>query len=110
MAVSLRSIQSRDHGGAAALLFIHDPLVVDTGASLLQVAFGLTPAEAHLAVALRRGVSPQDYARERGISRNTVYTHLRRIKDKCRQGRLPELVRLLNNVHTIASPLDQPPV
>jgi DNA-binding CsgD family transcriptional regulator len=109
LAVSLRSIDARDRGGAAALLFIHDPLVVDTGASLLQAAFGLTPAEAHLAVALRRGVSPQDYARERGISRNTVYTHLRRIKDKCRQGRLPELVRLLNNVHTIASPLDQPP-
>ena len=55
-----------------------------------------------MAAALCAGVSPDDYARERRLSRNTVYTHLRRIKEKTGCTRLPELIRKLNDARTSA--------
>ncbi len=67
---------------------------------MLQEGFDLTPAEAHFAVALRAGSSPGAYARERGISLHTAYTHLRRVKDKCGHSRMAELVRALNEVRS----------
>jgi DNA-binding CsgD family transcriptional regulator len=33
------------------------------------------------------------------VSINTVYTHLRRIKDKTGANRLPNLIRRLNDLH-----------
>ena len=56
-----------------------------------------TEAEASLAEALCAGVTPGDYALTRSVSLNTVYTHLRRIKDKTRCRRMPELIRKLND-------------
>ena len=44
-----------------------------------------------------RRVTPGDYALTRSVSLNTVYTHLRRIKDKTRCRRMPELIRKLND-------------
>lgn len=104
--VSVRPILGdRDADGPRALVFIHDPLadmVADTAddIALLQEGFDLTPAEAHFAVALRAGSSPGAYARERGISLHTAYTHLRRVKDKCGHSRMAELVRALNEVRS----------
>ena len=91
--------------GALALVFIHDPLtMVDQSARLLQQAFGLTAAEAHVADALRRGVTAEAYAGREGVSRNTVYTHIRRIKDKTGRGRMVELIELLNSVRSAVRP------
>jgi len=71
------------HSAAVAIVFVHDPLSRNAAAMrVLQEIFGLTEAEAALAQALQSGMSPGDYARERTVSLNTVYTHLRRIKDK----------------------------
>lgn len=86
-------------GGAAAVLFVQDPAagrVGPGGLEALQASLGLTTAEAGLAGALLRGVSPVDYARERRISVNTAYTHLRRLKDKAGARRLSELICILN--------------
>ena len=86
-------------GAARAVMFLHDPCR-DRGqeqASLAAV-FGLTKAEANLAAALRDGVSPSDYARERKVSINTVYTHLRRLKEKTGARRLPGVVQRLKDV------------
>ena len=47
---------------------------------------------------LQSGTPPGDYARERAVSLNTVYTHLRRIKEKTRCHRMPELIRRLNDL------------
>jgi DNA-binding CsgD family transcriptional regulator len=55
--------------------------------------------EASVAEALRGGEPLGDYARERKVSINTVYTHLRRIKDKTGANRLPNLIRRLNDLH-----------
>ena len=76
-----------------AVLFVRDRDVRGAGdARMLRDLFGLTTAEANLALALQRGVSPNDYARAHRISINTVYTHLRRIKEKTACQRLPELI------------------
>lgn len=85
--------------GAAAVAFVHDPARsarAGEAPAALAAAWGLTPAEAQLADALRRGAPPSDYARRRGVSINTVYTHLRRLKEKTGARRLPELIRRLN--------------
>jgi len=97
LAVSLRPMP-RQAGEAAVLMFICDPL--NRGSAVTQVlrdAFGLTPAEGDLAAALCAGASADDYARARGLSRNTVYTHLQRLKYKTGCTRLAALIRKLND-------------
>ena len=96
LAISLRPLPEA-RAGAVTLMFMHDPSVHRGPAVVPREAFGLTPAEADMAAALCAGVSPDDYARERRLSRNTVYTHLRRIKEKTGCTRLPELIRKLND-------------
>jgi DNA-binding CsgD family transcriptional regulator len=59
---------------------------------------GLSVAVGGFAAALLAGVSPADYARDCALSRNTVYTHLRRIKEKTHCARLPELIRKLGEL------------
>jgi DNA-binding CsgD family transcriptional regulator len=44
------------------------------------------------------GTAPSDYARKQLISLNTVYTLLRRIKEKAGCKRIPELIRKLNDL------------
>ncbi len=80
-------------------MFIHDPLTRDAAmVELLRQAFGLTPAEADVANGLRSGLSADAYARERKISPNTVYTHIRRIRAKVGCTRMTELIRKLNDL------------
>jgi DNA-binding CsgD family transcriptional regulator len=63
---------------------------------LLRNVFAFTDTEASLAPALRAGMSPPDYARACRVSINTVYTHLRHIKEKCRCQKWPALICRLN--------------
>lgn len=93
-----------DHNGNAcsvpcAVMFVRDPLAyrgVDIGT--LREVFALTEAEACLAKALQAGQSPADYAREHAVSLNTVYTHLRHLKDKTGCARMTALIRKLNEL------------
>jgi DNA-binding CsgD family transcriptional regulator len=82
--------------GATAVLFITDP---DAEAALdsrkLRELFGLTPAEIRLSIALVKGKSVAQYAREAAISLNTARTHIKRIYSKTGVRRQSELVRLL---------------
>jgi DNA-binding CsgD family transcriptional regulator len=97
--VSVRPLQGRHPHDAAAIVFIRDPMAHNTAAmQLLREMFGFTPAEAALAHALQVGISPAAYARDRRVSLNTVYTHLRRIKDKTGWGRIAEINRRLNEL------------
>lgn len=81
---------------AVAILFVHDPLRAHAAALLIaRESFGLTAAEADLALALQGGATVADYARSRRLSVNTVYTHLRRLKDKTGAKRLSDLMRRL---------------
>jgi DNA-binding CsgD family transcriptional regulator len=100
--VSVRPLprEARRHDGAAvAIVFVRDPLARHAGSiAVLRDAFGLTEAEAGVAKALQDGVALGDYARARMLSLNTIYTHLRRIKEKTRCNRMAELIRRLNDL------------
>lgn len=87
-------------GRAVAIVFVRDTLRQDaTGVGLLIEMYGLTPTEADLARAIQAGVPLGKYAHGRAVSLNTVYTHLRRIKEKTGCQRMSELIRKLNDLH-----------
>lgn len=65
------------------------------GRQVLVRGFGLTGAEADLAVALARGATISSYAASRSVSRNTVRTQLARLRHKLGVASQLELVRLL---------------
>lgn len=82
-----------------AIVFVRDPLSSNPAASsVLREVFGFTEAEAGLARALQSGLSVTAYAQDRTVSINTVYTHLRRLKEKTGSKRLAELVRKLDDL------------
>lgn len=84
---------------AAAIVFVRDPLAGRSAATgTLRELFGLTEAEAALAQALQSGVTLTEYARQRALSLNTVYTHLRRLREKTGCSRMAELIHRLNEL------------
>jgi DNA-binding CsgD family transcriptional regulator len=85
--------------GVVAIVFIRDPVSANA-ASLraLREIFGMTRAEAHLAQAIQAGTPVSRYAQMHGTSINTVYTHLRRIKEKTGCDRMVQLARKLNEL------------
>jgi DNA-binding CsgD family transcriptional regulator len=84
---------------AVAAVFVRDPLRRHAAAiRTLREIFGLTDAEAHLAQALQAGVTLAEYAGSRGLSPNTVYTHLRRLREKTGCTRMGELIHKLNDL------------
>jgi DNA-binding CsgD family transcriptional regulator len=91
----------RQPAQAAAIVFVRDPLAHGTAAAgTLRELFGLTEAEAALAQALQSGVTLTDYARRRELSLNTVYTHLRHLREKTGCSRMAELIHKLNELHS----------
>jgi DNA-binding CsgD family transcriptional regulator len=85
---------------AVALVFIHDPLMRrKTSTEKLSHIFGLTTSEADIATALCLGLSPNEYALQHNVSRNTVYTHIRNLKVKTDSRRMAELIKKLNDVN-----------
>jgi DNA-binding CsgD family transcriptional regulator len=84
---------------AVALLVISDPQRPQhISQSLLADYFGLTPAEADLAVALARGTSAQQHAIDNHISPATARNHLQAVLRKTGTHRQGELVAALNKV------------
>ncbi|MBW8725234.1 MAG: helix-turn-helix transcriptional regulator [Inquilinus limosus] len=90
--------RARLHAGLAAqvAVFVTDP---DGAASpapaLLREMFGLTAAEAALAIEISRGQGLDAAADRLSIAKTTARTHLARIFDKTDTSRQAELVRLL---------------
>lgn len=108
--VSVRPVLGKRQGStmetaADAIVFVRDPTVGhDTTTRILREVFGFTAAEANLAQALQSGVSMNDYALSRAVRMTTVYTHLRRIKEKTGCHRMPELIRKLNEAYVPLRP------
>lgn len=89
----------RQPSQAVAIAFVHDPLVRGVApVGALREVFGLTEAEASLAQALQSGTTLADYARQRALSLNTVYTHLRRLREKTGCNRMTELIHRFNEL------------
>lgn len=83
-------------GSGVAILFITDPTRTWLPATKqLRDQFGLTAAEAAMAVDLISGDGLKASARRLGVSVETARTHLRHIFDKTDVSRQAELVRLL---------------
>ena len=78
---------------------MRDPLAQELVATAtLREFFGLTDAEAALAQALQSGVTLTEYARQRALSLNTIYTHLRRLREKTGCNRMAELIHRLSEL------------
>ncbi len=65
----------------------------------LRSRFGLTAAEAALALSIAAGMPIAQHAERAGVSRNTAYTHYARLKDKLGCRRQAELVALLHRFY-----------
>jgi DNA-binding CsgD family transcriptional regulator len=101
--VSVRPLLDRrgqwEPSQAVAVVLARDPLAREPAAiGPLRELFGFTEAEAALAQALQSGVTLPDYAGRRTLSLNTVYTHLRRLREKTGCSRMAELIYKLNEL------------
>jgi DNA-binding CsgD family transcriptional regulator len=65
-------------------------------------AYGLTPAEARVALATSSGLGIQEAALRLGLSPNTIKTHLRRVFAKTGTVRQSELTRLMTSISLFA--------
>ncbi len=82
------------------MLLVHDPLHRSFAAiQMLKELFGLTNAEAHLVQALGTGMTAAAYAHSRRVSITTVYTHLRRTREKTGWKSVAELTRRFNELN-----------
>lgn len=103
--VSLRPLSrartdTQHNPDAVAMLLIHDPLQQNSAiCRMLQELYGLTRAEAHLVQALGTGMTAVAYARSRGLSVTTVYTHLRRTREKTGWRSVAELTRRFHELN-----------
>lgn len=85
-------------------IFVSDPeQTSETPVQIITRMFGVTPAEASLAMLLVNGLTLDEAAKMQGVSRNTTRTHLRSIFAKTGVSRQTMLVRLiLKSVATLA--------
>ena len=92
------------NGHAAAAVFVSDPEhapAIDAG--MLREWFGLTPAEARLAVVLAQGHSLAEALERLGVGVNTARSQLKTIFGKTGTNRQAELVRLLLSAPTLTA-------
>lgn len=86
----------------AAIVFVRDPEAATPHGSALRDLFGLTPAEAAMAVELAQGRSLKALATSHHVSMNTVRTHLKKVLAKTNTNRQAEAVTLiLGSVATV---------
>jgi len=91
-----------DMPDAAVLVFVIDPINQNgVPADWVMDAYGLTRAEAKVALAASSGITVSEAARQLGLSQNTIKTHLRKVFAKTGTGRQSELARLIASVGLI---------
>jgi DNA-binding CsgD family transcriptional regulator len=84
----------------AVLVLLRDPESGKLATPLLREAFGLTPAEAAVALHLCRGSTVAKIAGDLHVGLSTVRTHLKNVMLKTNTRRQAELVALLLGGHT----------
>lgn len=107
LTILVSSVRGRDVGrfadlslpDAAVLLFIVDPANrAGVPVAWIVDAYGLTPAEARVAIAASSGLTIPETARQLGVSQNTIKTHLRKVFGKTGTNRQAELARLMASI------------
>jgi DNA-binding CsgD family transcriptional regulator len=82
---------------AIALLLVADPdAMLATGDTALRALYGLTPAEARVAIELANGRSTDEIASVLALTRETIRTYVKRVLSKTACRRRSELMRLLS--------------
>jgi DNA-binding CsgD family transcriptional regulator len=95
---------------AAVLLFIVDPANrAGIPMSWIMEGYGLTQAEAKVALAASSGLNIPETANRLGVSINTIKTHLRRVFAKTGTSRQTELARLIASIGLLRSDGSTPP-
>lgn len=107
LTILVSSVRGRDVGrfaelsmpDAAVLLFIIDP-ANRSGVPVAWIvdAYGLTPAEAKVALCAASGATIPETARHLNVSPNTIKTHLRKVFAKTGTSRQIELARLMASI------------
>jgi len=83
-------------GPSLALVVVRDPESANGSAGdKLRQLFGLSGAEASLAVALAEGMTPDEMADARRVSLNTIRTQLRAVSEKMGCNRLAQVAALV---------------
>lgn len=107
LTILVSSVRSKEIGrlsdggmkDAAVLVFVVDPAHrTSVAVSQIREAYGLTRAEARVALAASSGSTVVETARLLGLSPNTIKTHLRRVFAKTGTERQAELARLITAV------------
>lgn len=100
---------SLDMRDAAAMVFVLDPAVSTTMPSeWVMDAYGLTLAEARVALHAASGSSVIQIGAQLKISPNTVKTHLRRVFSKLGIGSKAELAGIIASLRLMARPVGTP--
>ena len=95
-----RGKEEMAHPDAAAMMLVHDPLLRNRATGhMLRELYGLTNAESELVQALSSGMTAVAYAQSRRISITTVYTHLRRTREKTGWKSVAELTRRFHELN-----------
>jgi DNA-binding CsgD family transcriptional regulator len=90
---------------SGVLLVLADPDLVDQPSiTSLEEVFGLTPAEAAVAVRILGGHGLQSVAGDLGVTLSTVRIHLQRVFEKTETHRQAEPVRFLINLRPTLPP------
>jgi len=106
LAVPLPERTSAADLGAAVLVHVVDPETEgEPRTTVLRRLFGLTAAEAELAVELARGRRLEEVAAERGVQLTTVRSQLQSLFAKMETNHQAELVRLLTRLVALGAGL-----
>jgi DNA-binding CsgD family transcriptional regulator len=90
------SVHSEGQASPAVAVFVSDPELTESASQqTLEALFGLTPAEARLAIRLSRGASLAKVADSHNISQHTARAQLKSVFAKTGVSRQAELVRLV---------------
>jgi DNA-binding CsgD family transcriptional regulator len=109
VASSLRSHDFDRFGGlgirnVAAMLVIHDPArPMQLPAEWIMDAYGLTLAEARVALCSASGLTIPETAHRLNVSPNTVKTHLRKVFAKTGTSRQSELARMVASIDLLGA-------
>jgi DNA-binding CsgD family transcriptional regulator len=84
-----------DYRPYATMFIVSPERTLQISPNLIANFFGLTPAEAKLAIAVAQGTRLSDYAEEKGVSIHTVNSQVKSVLSKTGVNRQAELVKLL---------------
>lgn len=108
--IRLAAVDSHPFGPGHTLIMVDDLAAgLIPPHRVVRQVWGLTEAEAGVALSIAAGCDIDETARRLGISRETVRSQLKAVFAKTGTGRQSELVALLGRLRTFAQETDPPP-